>query len=152
MSEFLRTHGEYTVSDDRNRIDLDVVHGFLTTSYWATGIEKSRVQRAIDHSFPFGLYHSGRMIGFARVLSDLSALAYLMDVFVIEEYRGEGLGKWIVECVLEYPAFQPVRRWMLATHDAHSLYERYGFGPYEPASDLMMKYDPDKYIKEGVDE
>jgi GNAT superfamily N-acetyltransferase len=137
--------GADTISDDRAKLDLDVIHGFLTRSYWAEGIKRERIQRAIDNSFPFGLYRNGRQIGFARVLSDLSAIAYLMDVFVLEEYRGEGLGKWLVENVLEYPAFEPVRRWMLATEDAHELYRKYGFGPYEPASDLMMKLFKDKY-------
>jgi GNAT superfamily N-acetyltransferase len=69
----------------------------------------------------------------------------MMDVFVLEEYRGKGLGKWLVESVLDYPTFEPVRRWLLATEDAHELYRRYGFGPYKPISDLMMKFDPEKY-------
>lgn len=141
------TRGEYTISDDRKRIDLDTVHGFLSCTYWAKGIQKSRVARAIDHSIPFGLFKGDEMIGFARVLSDLSAIAYLMDVFVLEQHRGQGLGKWLVESLLAYPEFEPVRRWMLATEDAHDLYSRFGFGPYEPISDLMMKFDPDKYLE-----
>ncbi len=148
MAEDISIRDAYSISDDRTRIDTDVVHAFLTQSYWAKGIKRERVQRSIDHSFSFGLFEGDRMIGFARVLSDLSAIAYLMDVFVLKEYRGQGLGKWLVETILDYPQFKPVRRWMLATDDAHSLYERYGFGPYTPASDLMMKYDPEKYLND----
>lgn len=148
MAHYEKQRDDFTVSDDRERIDMDVVHGFLTRSYWATGIKKSRVERAVNHSFSFGLYKGDEQIGFARVLSDLSAIAYLMDVFVLEEHRGQGLGKWLVESVLACPTFESVRRWMLATADAHELYRKYGFGPYEPASDLMMKYNKDKYKQE----
>ncbi|MFH0882276.1 MAG: GNAT family N-acetyltransferase [bacterium] len=148
MSAYICTRDGYKVSDERNLLDIDVIHGFITCSYWATGIKRERMQRAMDNSFCFGLYEGETQIGFARVLSDLSAIAYLMDVFVLEEYRGNGLGKWLVQCVMEYPAFEPVRRWVLATHDAHSLYEKFGFGLYAPADNLMMKYDPDKYTKD----
>jgi len=148
MDAYIRSRDGYTVSDQRDRLDLDVIHGFITRSYWATGIKRERMQRAMDNSFCFGLYEGDVQIGFARVLSDLSAIAYLMDVFVLEDHRGRGLGKWLTQCVLEYPAFEPVRRWVLATHDAHALYEKFGFEPYAPADNLMMKYDPDKYKNE----
>lgn len=142
---FIRTRGEYTVSDNKSRLDLNVIHSFLTRTYWAEGIKMDRIERVVEHSFCFGLFKGEQMIGFGRVLSDTSAIAYMMDFFVLEEHRGKGLGKWLVESVLAYPPLQDVRRWMLATEDAHSLYSRYGFGPYEPAEELMMKYDPEKY-------
>ncbi|MBD3167185.1 GNAT family N-acetyltransferase [bacterium] len=142
------TNALYEISDDRARLDLDVIHEFLTRSYWAEGIKKERIARAIEHSYPFGLYTGDRQIGFGRVLSDLSAIAYLMDVFVQKDYRGKGLGKWLVEAILAYPEFEPVRRWVLATEDAHSLYAKYGFTPYEPMDSMMMRLDPDKYKRE----
>ncbi len=136
----------FEVNDNRDTLDLDVVHTFLTSCYWAEGIKLERVKRATSNSECFGLYtSSGEMIGFGRVLTDFSSIAYLMDVFVIEEYRGQGLGKWLVECILGHEPFKPVRRWMLGTLDAHSLYERYGFTPYDAVADLMMRYDPDKF-------
>jgi GNAT superfamily N-acetyltransferase len=139
----------YTVSDEKARLDLPVIHSFLTRSYWAEGIGMERIERVVQYSFCFGLYApDGEMIGFGRVLSDTSAIAYLMDVFVLEQHRGKGLGKWLVECILAHPALQPVRRWVLATEDAHELYARYGFTPYEPASELMMKYDPEMYKRD----
>jgi GNAT superfamily N-acetyltransferase len=143
----------FLVSDDPALLDLDVIHGFLTDCYWAKGIKKPRVQRVLDNSYCFGLYEEDvagnvKQIGFARVLSDLSAIAYLMDVFVLEEYRGKGFGKWIVEEVLAYPTFEPVRRWILATDDAHSLYERHGFTPLDHPDHYMQKFDPDKYSKD----
>ncbi|MCB2213079.1 GNAT family N-acetyltransferase [bacterium] len=142
----------YMISDDKALLDLDTIHGFLNRSYWAEGIQKPRVKRVLENSYCFGLYELEpdtttvkRQVGFARVLSDLSAIAYLMDVFIDEEYRGKGLGKWIVEEVLAYPTFEPVRRWILATDDAHSLYARHGFTPLDHPEHYMHRYDPDKY-------
>lgn len=140
----------YLLSDDSSLLDVDVIHGFLTRSYWAEGIQKPRVQRTLETSYCFGLYEEVeggelKQIGFARVLSDLSAIAYLMDVFVLEDYRGQGLGKWIVEEVLAYPVFEPVRRWILATEDAHSLYTRHGFTPLVHPDNYLHRYDPEKY-------
>src|SRR5881227_2487285 len=91
--------GEYSISTDRQRLDLDVIHGFLTRSYWAEGRSRDRVARAIEHSLPFGLYHHDAQIGFARVVTDYVVIAYLADVFVLEAYRGKGLGGWLVEVV-----------------------------------------------------
>ncbi len=143
----------FLFSDDPALLDVDVIHGFLTRSYWAEGIKKPRVQRVLENSYCFGLYEEEsdgnlKQIGFARVLSDLSAIAYLMDVFVLEDYQGKGLGKWIVEEVLAYPMFEPVRRWILATEDAHSLYTRHGFTPLDHTDHYMQKYDPDKYTRD----
>ncbi|MBZ0263327.1 GNAT family N-acetyltransferase [bacterium] len=145
--EFRRDN--FLISNNPELLDIDVIHNFLAySSYWAKGLKKERLQRAIDHCFCFGLYTDNRQIGFARVLSDLSSIAYLMDVFVLEQYRGKGLGKWLVEKVLDYPEFKPVRRWMLGTSDAHSLYEKYGFTPYSPMAELMMRYNPNKFFED----
>jgi GNAT superfamily N-acetyltransferase len=140
----------FLISDEKSLLDIDVVHGYLTRSYWAEGIAKKRIETVVETSFCYGLYQekeggSRVQIGFARVLSDLSAIAYLMDVFVLEEYQGKGLGKWLVEVVLGDPTFEPVRRWILATDDAHSLYSRHGFTALDHPEHYMHRYNPDKY-------
>lgn len=119
--------GDVTVSDDPARVDLALVHAFLTESYWSPGITVDEVRRSIQHSHPFGLYRGERQIGFARVLTDYVKMAYLADVFVLPGERGEGLGVFLVESLLAHPAFAGVWRWMLLTADAHALYARFGF-------------------------
>lgn len=120
----------FVISDDPTRLQLDVIHGFLTRSYWAVGISLETVQRSILHSVPFGMYtDQGEQIGFARVISDRTTFAYLSDVFVLEAWRGQGLGTWLVECILAHPDLQGLRRWLLATLDAHDLYRKSGFVP-----------------------
>lgn len=121
--------GEYTISTDPARLDLDAIHGFLTTSYWAEGITPERVRRSIERSLPFGLYLGGEQAGFARVISDFTIFAWLCDVFVLEPHRGRGLGVWLVETVLGHPDLQGLRQWLLGTEDAHGLYARFGFEP-----------------------
>jgi GNAT superfamily N-acetyltransferase len=103
------------------------VHGFLTRSYWARGVPPDVVQRSIENSLVFGVYGGDEQVGFARVVTDRATFAYLADVFVLEGHRGRGLGKWLMEVVLAHPELQGLRRWMLATADAHGLYRRYGF-------------------------
>lgn len=120
----------YEVSTDRDRLDLAVIHAFLRTSYWSPGVPRDVVERAITNSLPFGLYSpSGEQVGFARVVTDYATYAYIGDVFVSEEHRRRGLGKFLMSCVIEHPHLQGLRRWALATADAHELYRRYGFGP-----------------------
>ena len=136
------TRGEYTISTDPARLDLDVVHGFLARSYWATGRSRERVERAIAGSLPFGLYHRTGQVGFARVVTDRVVIAFLADVFVLEAHRGKGLGKWLVEVATGTPDLQKVRRWLLGTRDAHGLYRQFGFTDPEPGV-LMEKLDPD---------
>jgi len=137
------TRSEYTISTDPRRLDLDLIHDFLSRrSYWAAGRSRGRVVRSIEHSVPFGLYHASGQVGFARVVPDFVVIAFLADVFVLEGHRGGGLGKWLVETVVRAPELQRVRRWMLGTRDAHELYRRFGFA--EPALGLLMeKVDPD---------
>ena len=135
------TRGEYAISTDPSRLDLDVIHGFLVRSYWAEGRARERVARSIAHSLPFGLYHRDAQVGFARVVSDRVVIAFLADVFVLEAHRGRALGKWLVETVLAHPELQTVRRWMLGTRDAHGLYRQFGFADPVPGV-LMEKIDP----------
>jgi GNAT superfamily N-acetyltransferase len=131
------TRGEYTISTDRKRLDLDIIHGFLVGSYWAEGRSRERVVQSIEHSLPFGLYLREEQVGFARVLTDYVVLAFLADVFVLEAYRGRGLGTWLVEVATSLPELRSVRRWLLGTRDAHALYRRFGFG--EPKPGVLME-------------
>ena len=132
---FESQRGGFTISTDPARLDFDAIHDFLTRAYWATGRPREATERAYAHSLVFGLYDGSRQIGVARVLSDTAIFAYLMDVFVHEDYRARGLGKWLLETIFEHPDLKNVRRWMLATSDAHELYARYGFkSPSRPDS------------------
>jgi GNAT superfamily N-acetyltransferase len=115
------------ITTDPDEIDLDVVHDFLTNSYWAQGITRERVARSIEGSIAFGLFEDGQQVGFARVITDRATFAWLADVFILPPARGEGLGVWLVESILSHPDLQGLRRWSLSTRDAHSLYSRFGF-------------------------
>jgi len=122
----------YEIDTDRARLDMRVIHGFLAVSHWARGIPMAVLQRALRRSLPFGLYKDGRQVGFARVVTDHATVAYLADVFVLEAERGKGLGRWLVESILDHPGLQGLRRWLLGTRDAHGLYCKLGFA--EPAA------------------
>ena len=117
----------YLISTDASMLDLEVVHGYLSRSYWAAGIPEDVVRRSIENSLCFGVYRGEEQAGFARVVTDRATFAYLADVFVLEEHRRQGIGKWLVEVILSHPDLQGLRRWMLATRDAHDLYRRYAF-------------------------
>jgi GNAT superfamily N-acetyltransferase len=133
--------GEYLISTDRRRLDLELVHKFLSEeAYWSPGVPRATVERSIEHSICFGLYRGSAQVGFARVVSDRAAIAYLADVFVLPSERRSGLGKWLIETVLSHPDLQGLRRFFLGTADAHSLYERYGFRPVDPAR-MMERQD-----------
>src|SRR5579872_5484666 len=138
--------GEFLISTDPARFDLDVIHNFLTNSYWATGIPRETVARSIEHSLCFGIYDgSGAQVGFARVISDFATVAYLGDVFVLESHRGLGLSKWMMECIMQHPDLQGLRRWILLTRDAHGLYAKFGFTPLKSADRYMELHRPDVY-------
>jgi GNAT superfamily N-acetyltransferase len=116
------------ISTDRSRLDLDLIHRYLSfESYWARGRTREEIERAIEHSIPFGAYRDGGQIGFARVVSDRATFAWLADVFVLPGQRRTGVGKQLVQAVLEHPELRAMRRWLLATADAHGLYRRFGF-------------------------
>ncbi|MFZ0319475.1 MAG: GNAT family N-acetyltransferase [Candidatus Sulfotelmatobacter sp.] len=139
-------HGEFVISTDRERLSLDVVHGFLSDCYWAKGIPREVVTRSIEHSLCFGIYDgSGAQVGFARVISDFATVAYLGDAFVLETHRGRGLSKWMMECIVQHPALQNLRRWILLTRDAHGLYSKFGFTPVQAPEKYMERHNPDVY-------
>jgi GNAT superfamily N-acetyltransferase len=134
---------EYTISTDRNRLDIPVVHDFVSNqSYWAQGRTIEVVQRALDNSLNFGLYKDKQQVGFARVVTDYATFAWIADVFVLTEHRGCGLSKWLMEVILSHPQLQGFRRWVLATKDAHSLYARFGFIPLHRPERWMERPDP----------
>ena len=138
--------GEFLISTDPARLDLDVIHGFLTNCYWAKGIPRDLVARSIEHSLCFGIYDgNGAQVGFARVITDFATIAYLGDVFVLESHRGRGLSKWMMECITRHRALQGLRRWILLTQDAHSLYSQFGFTPLKAADRYMELHNPDVY-------
>jgi len=140
---------EYLVTTDPARVDLDAVHGYLVDSYWAKGIPRETVQRAIANSIPFSLLAGDRLIGFARVVSDRATVAYLGDVFVLPEHRGHGLSVWLMECVAAHPELQGLRRWILLTRDAHALYEKSGWTSISKPDRWMERWDPEVYTRSG---
>ena len=133
------------VDSDPERLDVAVVHGFLTDSYWAKGIPVETVRRSIRNSLCFGLYEGSRQIGFARVVTDRATFAYLADVFVLESHRGRGLALRLMDAVTSHPSLQGLRRWVLATQDAHGLYAKYGFTPLAAPERFMERHDPTVY-------
>ena len=135
----------FLVSTDTAKFDLDAIHGYLARSYWSPQIPREIVVRAIEKSLGFGLYHDSVQIGFARVISDHTTFAYLADVFVLEEWRGLGLSKFMMECIKSHPDLQHLRRWMLATADAHGLYAQFGFQPLARPADMMEIVDREIY-------
>jgi GNAT superfamily N-acetyltransferase len=144
------TKGEFSVSTDRDRLDLIFIHGFLSQeSYWVRNISFERVKKAADHSLNFGLYHQDRQIGYARIITDYSRVAYLADVFIIPDYRGQGLSKWLMEQIMTHPDLQGLRRWILHTADAHGLYKQFGWTPAEKPETYMERYIPGVYKNEG---
>ena len=132
----------YLISTDASMLDLEVVHGYLSRSYWAAGVPEDVVRRSIENSLCFGVYRGEEQAGFARVVTDRATFAYLADVFVLEEHRGQGIGTWLVEVILSHPDLQGLRRWMLATRDAHDLYRRYAFTELARPAIFMERKDP----------
>ena len=145
MNEWQR--GEYTISTDRERLDLTVIHSFLVTSYWAKDIPIETLHRAIEHSLPFGLYKGTQQAGFARVVTDYATFAYLSDIFILELFRGKGLGQWLIEVVVAHAELQGLRRLLLATRDAHELYRKVGFTALNAPERFMEIWDPDVYAR-----
>lgn len=134
---------EYTITTDDALLDIPVIHDFIANqSYWGQGRKIETVQRSLDNSLNFGLYKSGQQIGFARVVTDFATFAWVADVFILEEHRGLGLSKWLMETILAHPDLQQFRRWVLATKDAHELYRRFGFRELKRPERWMERPDP----------
>ncbi len=146
MQHYETYQNNFLISDDKAKINIDVVHNYLCNeSYWAKNIPIKVVQTSIQHSFCFGIYEINeqtkkveQQIGFARVISDCATFGYLADVFIVEEYRAKGLSKWLMQTILAHPQLQGFRRWMLATLDAHGLYQQFGFLPIS---------NPERYMR-----
>jgi len=136
----------FDIDTDNSRLDLPYVHHYLSKlSYWAVNIPAEVVERSIRGSLCFGVYHDALQIGFARVITDFATFGYLADVFIDEVYRGRGLSKWLMEVILAHPELQGFRRMMLATRDAHGLYEKFGFTPLSSPERWMQIHDPNCY-------
>lgn len=136
----------FLISTDKGKIDVALVHRFLSeTSYWAKNIPLGVVQTSIQNSMCFGIYEGERQVGFARVTTDKATFGYVGDVFIVEEYRGKGLSKWLMQCILAHPELQGFRRWILATADAHGLYTQSGFKPLAKPERWMELHNPNVY-------
>ncbi|HLI93217.1 MAG TPA: GNAT family N-acetyltransferase [Puia sp.] len=135
--------GAFSISTDPSRLDVRFIHDYLSKeSYWATGMPMEKLVTAVEHSMNFGLYHGDRQIGYARIVTDYSRVAYLADVFVIGEYRGQGLAKWLVGEIMRCPELQGLRRWMLHTKDAHGLYAQLGWSAPTKPETYLERYNP----------
>ncbi|HEY3312727.1 MAG TPA: GNAT family N-acetyltransferase [Anaerolineales bacterium] len=126
-----------TISTDPARLDLDAIQDMLSRAYWAKGRTREVIARYVEHSLVFGLYDGARQVGLARVVSDYTTFAWLCDVFIHEDYRGKGLGKWLMDAILAHPELQGLRRFLLMTRDAHGLYAQYGFKPLANPGNVM---------------
>ncbi len=136
-----------SISFDAGALDLDVIHGFLTNSYWAAGIPRETVARAIAGSLCVGAYREGEQVGFARLVTDRATFAWLADVFVLPEARGQGAARAMVQALMDHPEMQGLRRWLLATLDAHGVYAALGWTPLAQAERFLERHDPDVYSR-----
>ena len=135
----------FAITTETSFFNVEFIHAFLSKSYWAENIPLETVQQSIDNSLCFGVFHLGRQIGFARVITDKTTFGYLADVFIDEAYRGQGLSKWLMEEIMAYPDLQGLRRMMLATRDAHGLYAKFGFTAITNPERWMQIHQPDIY-------
>jgi len=141
------TEGHFTASDDPLRLDMDVIHGFLSRVYWSVGVPREIIERAVRNSLSFGVYdnETRAQVGFGRVVTDRATYAYLADVFILESHRGRGLSKLLMRCITTHPELQDLRRWMLMTRDAHALYTQFGFTPLVDHTRAMERIEPRVY-------
>ena len=137
---------EFSISTDKSLLDIGVIQGFLETeSYWAQNRDLAKTLKAIENSMCFGVYRTGKLVGFARVVSDFATFAYVGDVFILNEYRGRGLSKWLMQTIVGHPDLQGLRRWILATRDAHGLYQQFEFSGLRHPERWMERTAPDAY-------
>jgi GNAT superfamily N-acetyltransferase len=141
------TRDDYTISTDLRRMDVDAIHAYLTQSYWAEGVPRAIVERALRASLAFGLFHRRSQVGLARVVTDCATFAYLCDVYVLEAHRGRGLGTWLMEIVMAHPDLQGLRRFTLVTRDAHELYRKFGFSALAKPDGHMEIVRPGMYLR-----
>ena len=148
-----RNRDGFAVSTDPKHLDLDCIHGYSRRSYWSAEIPRELVARSLEHSLNFGLFEGapgagGKQIGFARVVTDTATFAWLGDVFVLEDFRGRGLSKWLLQCVMAHPHLQGLRRFLLATRDAHGLYRQSGFKALAAPDTMMEVFKPGLYRRQ----
>lgn len=144
------TFGEFLITTDKTKLDVTAIHDFLSKySGWSDNIPFEKVKKAIENSLNFGLFHNDSQIGFARVISDFSTIAYLGDIYVLENYRGQGLSKKLMESVMKHPNLQELRRWILLTSTAEWLYEKYGFNKLPKPELYMELFNP--YVYKNID-
>jgi len=140
----------FKISTDPSLLDISLIHDYLANqSYWAPGIPMEIVRKSVENSLCFGLYEDGQQIGFARVVTDRATFAWLGDVFVVETYRGRGLSKWLLECIVTHPELQDLRRFLLGTRDAHGLYQQYGFMPLSSPERFLEIHRPGIYERKA---
>ena len=139
---------EFFISTDKTKLDLNIIVNFLSGSYWSKNIPEWIVKKSIENSLCFGVYKGEMQVGFARLITDYASFAYLADVFILEQFRGKGLSKKLMEYIMNYPELIFIRRWMLATKDAHGLYSKYGFKPLSMPDRMMEIFTPDFYNSE----
>jgi len=137
------TKDNLTISTDPQRIDLEAVCGFMSRSYWAQNRTCSTIERTLRNSLVFGEYEESCMVAMARIVTDYATFAWLCDVFVHENHRGRGIGKWLMESILTHPELQGLRRWLLVTRDAHGLYSQYGYSSLHDIERWMERFNPD---------
>jgi N-acetylglutamate synthase-like GNAT family acetyltransferase len=148
MENIEQTFGEFLITTDKTKLDLVAIHDFLSKdSGWSDNIPFEKAKTSIDNSLNFGLFHNSKQIGFARVISDFSTIAYLGDIYVLDDYRGQGLSKKLMESVMTHPNLQGLRRWILLTSTADWLYEKYGFTKLPKPEIYMELFNPDVYKK-----
>jgi GNAT superfamily N-acetyltransferase len=145
-----KTFGEYVISSDKSLLDIGYIHAYISEqSYWANGVPREIIEKSITHSFCFGVYHQLKQVGFARLVTDYATFGYLADVFIDEAHRGKGLSKSLMEVIFETPELHLFRRFLLATRDAHGLYEKFGFTPLRDPTRFMEKHQPEVYKKKN---
>jgi GNAT superfamily N-acetyltransferase len=142
VADYELHRGAFTISTDNTRLQMDAIAAFLSRTYWAQGRTRDAIERSVERSLCFGLYAGDDQIGFARVVTDCATFAYLCDVFVDERCRGQGLGKWLMAGVMGHPDLQGLRRWILATRDAHGLYRQFGWTELKDPGRWMEIFNP----------
>ncbi|WP_299494311.1 GNAT family N-acetyltransferase [uncultured Shewanella sp.] len=136
----------YRISTQFSEMDLSVIHEYIASSYWAENIPQATMQKAMENSLCFGVFTVlGEQIGFARMVTDRATFAYLADVFILENHRGKGLSKWLMQHILDHPQLQGLRRMALATRDAHGLYKQFGFHSLKSPDTFMELHQPNVY-------